>query len=139
MKESKTNRETCYMCEDGPREILVDHPIVPEHLPELTRNKNIVEVCPTCDRKLDQLYGSLFDSKPDVHSDGYSPDNMKQHIRNLDQSDKAGVHEAQIESIVETHPGYDKEVRRILENLKHKGEIFESDEDGEWVQITRPR
>lgn len=54
----QSGRETCYFCEsDGPIET---HHIVPKRYDGTDHDSNLVDLCPTCHRRLERLYDDEF-------------------------------------------------------------------------------
>jgi len=51
--------EGCYFCGEG-GSVLEQHHIIPERMGGLDRDDNLVGLCPTCHRKLEQLYDDEF-------------------------------------------------------------------------------
>jgi len=64
------NGKTCHFCTET--EHLESHHVVPQRYDGSDSEENLVEVCPTCHRKLESLYNKRFYEALGVSSDGGS-------------------------------------------------------------------
>lgn len=53
-------RESCYFCGNEDTEVHEEHHIVPERFGGTDQDRNLVQLCPTCHRKIERLYGPRF-------------------------------------------------------------------------------
>lgn len=60
MSNSQYHRGTCYLCGDDEEELLEKHHIVPRRHGGSDRDENLVRLCPTCHRKIENLYDYRF-------------------------------------------------------------------------------
>jgi len=60
MSETQTGRNTCYICGEGNRDILETHHIVPRRFDGSDDAENLVDLCPSCHRAIERLYGKRF-------------------------------------------------------------------------------
>ena len=60
MTRPEVDRDTCYLCGDPHKELLQKHHIVPQRYNGPDEDSNLVELCPTCHRKIERLYNVTF-------------------------------------------------------------------------------
>jgi len=62
-------REDCYICGRGHTDILEQHHIVPRRFGGSDGVDNLVDLCPSCHRSIEKLYGKRFYETLDVTKD----------------------------------------------------------------------
>lgn len=148
MTRPEVQRDTCYLCGDPHEELFERHHIVPTRFDGSDDAKNIVDVCPTCHRKLERLYGHRFYEQLREHfreeltADDLVETNRQRSSeqewaplmgRELEYSvkrviiDLEGNNEngAPVDQVMSEHSGSTGEIERAISKLCTRGEIYE--------------
>ena len=147
----EVQRDTCYLCGNPHKELLETHHIVPSRFNGSDGPRNLVDVCPTCHRKLERLYNDRFyeqmreyfkkeltadnlvesdieppeEDPPQYTKRGKRQRNLKAIVADLAEDNDMG---APIDRVISEHPAPDEDVREHLEKLATKGEVYEAND-----------
>jgi len=150
----EVQRDTCYLCGNPHDELFERHHIVPTRFEGSDEAKNLVDVCPTCHRKLERLYDHRFyeqlrdhfkkeltedqlvasseapsesksESESKFMSGTYEKQSVKRIVAELEESHEYG---APIEKVYEEHPKSDDFIRDNLSALRTEGQVYKPKE-----------
>lgn len=113
-------RRECYFCDNQDTELLETHHIVPRRFGGSNTADNLVDVCPTCHRKLERLYDNRFYHELGVEEITDNTD-TKEFGTSKEQRDRIST----ILDIIESHDGPIK-ISTIIARAENQG-ISESD------------
>lgn len=152
MTRPEVDRDTCYLCGGSHEGLLQQHHIVPRRFGGSDDTKNLVELCPTCHRKLERLYDHRFyeqlrehfrkelkaddlvetneqssSEQESVHISGRElKDSIKSLIVELEGNNEKG---APIDRVMSEHPKPTEDIQKAISELRTRGEIYEYEDN----------